>query len=513
MRKKVLLIVVDACAARVLCPALELGRLPTLRALADAGTLSLDCSAIFPSITPAATASIITGCYPCDHAIAGDYWYDIDSNTIAYFGADFRVIWKKGLGAFFDDFLVKLNHTMLSADTLFQTVERAGLRAACINYLVFRGDTPHQVDVPRLLSLIPDIAPTEEVYGPSLLRLGDFVGPDLRDVDVALRSSGPLHRYGFEDQHTAQDLLKMAKHGALPNLTVAYFPDNDFDSHAKGPAAAVTTLEQVDTYLGQFLDICGGLEATLQEFCLVLTGDHSQSDMLADSTVAGIDLDQVLADFDIAEVGTPWSNDEQLVICPNMRLAHIYFRQPTREQISRVITQLVTEPRIDQVLWRADLVGEAGEGYYVITRDRGRLHFWPGSDGSHTALDQQACAWSWEGDLRTVDGQVSSDGVIMFPTYPNAFERIACALRVRCGGHVWVTAHPGHEFRLPGINVHAAGGSHGSLHQLDSTVPLLLAGAPADIILPPHPCTVDVAPLCLAILGIEPNLPPGASHL
>jgi predicted AlkP superfamily pyrophosphatase or phosphodiesterase len=62
--KKVLLIVVDACTSRALAPALESGRLPHLRELAEAGKLYLDCAAIFPSITPAATASIITGCYP-----------------------------------------------------------------------------------------------------------------------------------------------------------------------------------------------------------------------------------------------------------------------------------------------------------------------------------------------------------------------------------------------------------------------------------------------------------------
>jgi hypothetical protein len=58
---------------------------------------------------------------------------------------------------------------------------------------------------------------------------------------------------------------------------------------------------------------------------------------------------------------------------------------------------------------------------------------------------------------------------------------------------------------LPRTNVHTRGGSHGSLHELDSIMPLMLAGAPKDIALPAHPRTVDIAPLCLAILGLEPR--------
>lgn len=509
--KKVLLIVVDALASRVVLPAMEEGKLPNIRVLAQAGTLYLDSSAIFPSITPAATASIVTGRYPCDHGITGDHWYDGERDEIAYFGADLWVIWERGIDEFFEDFLGKLNHERLRADTLFQTVERAGLRAMSLNYIIFRGDQPHEVDIPFLLSLFPGVPFSKQVYGPALLRLGDFIKPDIPEIDVSLSSSGLLNRYGFEDQHTAQNLIHIARERLLPDFTLAYFPDNDFDSHAKGPKQAVTTLEQVDRYLGELIDVYGGLEPTLAELCIVLTGDHSQADMLANTDQAGIDLDTLLADFNVATAGTPWSSDDQLVICPNMRAACIYFRRPTVGRLTQVGTQLLSDPRIDQVIWAAEVLGNGARGYYVATRDRGRLHFWPGSDGTHTAVDQQGCRWSWEGDLRSVDGQVL-DGVLLFPTYPNAFERIACALRVEKGGDLWVTAHPGYEFRIPGMNVHP-GGSHGSLHALDSTSPLLLAGVPEGVELPRHPRSVDVAPLCLAVLGLETRYPVNASHI
>jgi predicted AlkP superfamily pyrophosphatase or phosphodiesterase len=86
--KKVLLCVIDGWTSRVLVPALEAGRLPNFTELARAGYLDPNCISIFPSITPAALASIITGRYPSDHGLAGVYWYDPDTEDVMYFGDD-----------------------------------------------------------------------------------------------------------------------------------------------------------------------------------------------------------------------------------------------------------------------------------------------------------------------------------------------------------------------------------------------------------------------------------------
>ena len=132
-RKKVILIVVDALASRVLLPALQSGRLPNCKALTEIGVLRPASSAIFPSITPAATASIVTGRYPCHHGILGFHWYNPVAKEVIYYGDDFWMIWHKGFGEFFRDFLVKLNRQRVRTKTLFQKVERAGLRAASLN--------------------------------------------------------------------------------------------------------------------------------------------------------------------------------------------------------------------------------------------------------------------------------------------------------------------------------------------------------------------------------------------
>jgi pimeloyl-ACP methyl ester carboxylesterase len=60
---RVLLVVIDAATPRVVCPAVLTGQLPVMQRLAEAGAMVDDCTTIFPSITPAATTSILTGCY------------------------------------------------------------------------------------------------------------------------------------------------------------------------------------------------------------------------------------------------------------------------------------------------------------------------------------------------------------------------------------------------------------------------------------------------------------------
>ena len=500
--KKVLLIIVDACASQVLIPAMQQGKLPNMQALASAGILNPACTAVFPSVTPVATASLITGQYPNQHGILGFHWYDLGKNEVIYYGDDFWVVWNKGFGQFLEDFLLKLNSQQLQADTLFQIVEAADLKSASLNYLVFRGDVPHKVDMPLLLNLVPGISDSMTVYGPSLLYFGDLVDTEVEFVGETLTSTGgPLHRFGFNDENTGQLLVQLAKKRAFPECTVAYFPDNDFNSHKAGPENALSSLEQVDAYLGDFFAAYGGLDHVLADMCILLTGDHSQSDMVADETRAGIRLDELLADFTQAKPGAAWHDEEQLLICPDMRTAQIYLQPSTFQYQKSIVEQLLSDERVDQVMWRADRFSD-GAGYHLATSRRGRLHFWPGTTGEHTGPDKYGNEWSWQGDLAVVSGSIDH-GQLTFPHYPNAFERIVGGLAAQNSGHIWVTAQPGYEFQLAETNIHTGGGSHGSLHLLDSTSPLIVAGAPENIEMPSHPRSVDITPLCLSMLGFD----------
>ncbi len=502
--KKTLLIVVDAISWPVATEAMAEDKLPTLQALAQAGTLQ-PCLSVFPSITPAATSSIVTGCYPRDHGVLGAYWYDPVENEVVYYSDDFLVILNQGVDSFFDDLLIKLNHQRLQADTLYQVVERAGYQAACLNYLIYRGDTPHEANVPLPVSLIPGVPTVQTIKGPSILYLGDLVTTRVEALSHKLnRQGGLLNRFGFKDNNTADLLAQLVQEQALPELTVAYFPDNDIRSHKVGPKKATPTLQHMDTRLGQIIEFYGGLEKMLNELCIILMGDHSQSDVLADEAEAGIRLEPLLTDFAIAEAGKSWGPNDQLVVCPDMRTTQIYFKQPTPEQVERATEQLLVEPRIDQLIW-ATHSGTANcgdDGFYVATADRGRLRFCRGDDGPQAARDRYGNHWSWEGELSPVDGQLSEEGLLTFGRYPNAFERIAGGFECEYSGQLWATAQPGYEFRLSETSIHTGGGAHGSLHRQDSTTLLLVAGAPPGVEIPAHPRLTDISPLCQAILGL-----------
>lgn len=512
--KPILLVVIDALTARVVLPALECGQLPTLAALARAGTLRSNCISIFPSITPAATASIVTGCYPAEHGIAGAYWYDEAHDQVVYYSDDIWAILRQGLNNFVEDFLVKLNHERLRALTLLQEAERAGQRAASLNHLIFRGDVEHKVKPPLLLRMIPGVPPSTVVRGPSGLMLGDFVAAGLGE-QVPSGATGIQDRFGFDDAHTAEVLLHLARTRTLPDLTVAYFPDNDFRNHEVGPQAALDAVVNVDSYLGQLVDLYGGVEPLLQELCIIIVGDHSHC-AIVEGQQAGIALDELLHDCSIVATGTTWSDDDDTMICLNLRVAQIYLRQPEPQRVEQIATRLLHDPRIDQVMWKSSAVrGVPRRAYVVATHERGTLRFWPGASGAQTAHDVYGSAWSWTGDLAAVDGHVQ-DGLLTFTDYPNAFERIAGGLDHEGAGHVWVTAQPGYSFHLndlSGREIHAGGGSHGALHVLDSCVPLFVAGAPEGVQVPTQPRTIDVAPLCRQVLGLPSEHAPGASRV
>jgi hypothetical protein len=499
---KVLLIVIDAASPRVVCPAIQTGRLPVLQCLADAGTMHQASVTIFPSITPAATTSIITGAYPAEHGIAGAAWYDDAREEVAYYGDDFWVVAREGFGAFVRDFLVRLNGDRLRAPTAFELVEGTGRSAACLNYLVYRGLVPHRARVPKTLAILPGVPFAETVHGPSLLCLGDLVrskGPRGRRLRG---KKGLLHRFGMDDASSGAFLVRLMEGGARPDFTVAYFADNDYRSHEVGPQAALATIEAVDEMLGQAFDAAGGLEALLQDTCVIVTSDHGHCEVLADADRAVIRLDLLLGDFRQAALGRAWQPQDALMICPNMRAAQIYVHEPDAAVVERVVNALLVDPRVDQVFWCTH-VTTPGRGGYTAASARGRFEFWRERDGQggERARDEWGTEWRWRGEPSVLD-LLPHEADLAAGSYPNALERVANLLESRNSGKIWVTARPGCEFDLPGGKAHVGGASHGALHALDSLSPLIVAGGATQ----PDPRrpirSIDLVPLCLQTLGI-----------
>jgi hypothetical protein len=501
MPSRVLLVVIDAATPRVVCPAIRTGRLPTFQRLFEAGTMHEESVTIFPSITPAATTSIITGCFPNEHGIAGASWYDEAREEVAYYGDDFWVIAREGFGEFIRDFLLRLNGDRLLAPTMFEMIERTGRRAASLNYLVFRGSFAHKVNVPGLLAALPGVPFSDTVAGPSILSLGDFVGPVLPHGRRLDAKSGLLHRFGMDDESTGTMLRDLMREGLLPDFTVAYFADNDYRSHETGPYAALSTVERVDRLLGEAFEAGGGLTRVLRDTYVVITSDHGHCEVLDDASRSVIEPDRLLADFAQARLGESWRKSDDIMICPNMRAAQIYVQRPSAAIVESIASKLLADPRVEHVIWRSSLTAPREQGYTVAGRS-GRLRFVRAEKSSpHTCADSFGGEWTWEGDAAVL-GMCATDRRLHWTDFPNAFERIAGLLDLEKTGEIWVTAAPGCEFRLPGGDAHVGGASHGGLHALDSFSPVIVAG-PSPVSLPRHMRSVDLAPLCMQLLGLQ----------
>jgi hypothetical protein len=434
-------------------------------------------------------------------------WLNPTTQRISYFGDDVWTVLARGAGDFLEGFLLHLNGDRLQAPTLFQLVERAGRRAACFNHIIFRGDVRHEVSQPLLLRLLPSVDAHPTVEGPSWLCLGDFVASTPPAIRVQAEG-GVFNRFGLDDEGTASFLEQVGSATDLPDFTVAYFPDYDFDSHERGPRRALPTLRRFNQRLSRILGAWGGVDRVLSELCIVMTADHSHSDV-ADSDSAGIPLERILGAYVCADPADAPRPDDDLVLCPNMRAAEVYCRRGGADFVEGVCAALLEDSRVDQVIWR-HAEGNA-EVFYVVTADRGRLTFRRARHDSHAVRDDYGGAWHVDGELAAIDASVDR-GRVRYGAYPNALERVACGIDHPRSGRLWVTARPGCEFEAAGQSVHRGAGSHGTLHELDSLVPLLIAGTDLQLPTGARSRIVDVAPLCLQLLDLKSEFLAGATH-
>ncbi|MCL6438602.1 MAG: alkaline phosphatase family protein, partial [Rubrobacteraceae bacterium] len=118
--KPVLLLVLDGIRPDVLRDAIEDGAAPALGALARAGEAVWDGVSVFPSITPAATAAIATGCPPAQSGILGHAWYDREEGRLIVYGAMTETVIRSGPIKVFHNNVYRLNRDDLLVPTIFE---------------------------------------------------------------------------------------------------------------------------------------------------------------------------------------------------------------------------------------------------------------------------------------------------------------------------------------------------------------------------------------------------------
>src|ERR1700709_107071 len=150
-RKKLVLIVVDGLAPDTLAAAIATGAAPSLEMLVARGALG-HAGSTFPSLAPVCLSTIATGAGPDRTRIPALQWYHRGEQRFVEYGSSFEATLVEGAKQSVDDAVVNLNHVHLSPKltTIFEAVEDAGMKAASINFPVWRGRVRHSFKHPLL---------------------------------------------------------------------------------------------------------------------------------------------------------------------------------------------------------------------------------------------------------------------------------------------------------------------------------------------------------------------------
>jgi hypothetical protein len=437
--KKLVLIVVDGMTPAGFERALESGRAPALSFLAANGTYQRATS-VFPSLTPVCLSAIATGSGPDVHHIPHLVWWHRRERRIVEYGSSFAAVRAAGVAQSLTDTIYNLNQQHLSrnAVTVYEALEDAGLVAAAVNITCYRGRTRHNPTLPWV---------TKPAYGPKRFFFYSLFESDLTGAPLAVRNrpAGSVDAYA-----SAVGRWLVTRDGF--DFLAYYLSDFDYASHAHGLLGAdEVALARTDAAIQALLDAAGGPEAFLERYAVILHSDHGQT-MVEDAA----QLELPLARF-----------ADDIVVTASNRAGQVYLLPDARVEAAELAQRLDGERAVETTLRR--------EGDEAVARREGEeLRFRPTNGG-----------WETSGDASILD-------------HPDALHRSWSALANPNAGELLVSAAEGWELLDIGGRHHSGGGSHGSLVEGDSIVPLLTIGVDAA----PSRIT-EVTPAVLAHFGVE----------
>jgi hypothetical protein len=489
-RRRVVYTVIDGMSVDALEQVIQGGRAPALAFLKERSHYVRDSVAVFPTITPAATASLITGATPAEHGIPGMCWYDRDAERFVNYGQSPRAAVVEGASQIVEDVMENLNRKHLSprVKTLHESLGEFGLTTASINFMVFRGPYEHRLR-PNLIERVlfhkslPDRLP-----GPKEHYFADVISGPSHACDGKLPKRGLEKRVQATDGWAACVTRGLLEEGAA-DMILFYLHENDHHSHDEGPQSQTESLVEADRHIAYVLDTYGSWEETLDRVGFVVTADHSQSPVSNEDDHI-LDLTEILGDF--SQIPYQRGNEKfgrhDLGAAGNGRVAFVYLNEKRKEKLRMpVVRALAQHDGIDQVMWREGDV-------YVVKSDRGTVRFREGNG----VIDERDNKWSFDGDLGAVSG-VTEEDRIRTPEYPLAFWRIKGALDLDRTGDIVATMKLTYEVKDLGGGDHRGGGDHASLHAQDSIIPFMSTLAEP----PLRPTTIDVAPHIVRYLTAE----------
>ena len=480
MARKLVLIVVDGLAPDALATAIASGGAPHLGLLVERGGLGRAVST-FPSLTPVCLSTIATGAGPDRTRIPALQWYHRGEQRFVEYGSSFEATLVEGAKQSVDDAVVNLNHVHLSPKltTIFEAVEDAGMVAASVNFPVWRGRVRHTFKHPLLGRFARRTGFMDAAYGPSQFYFGELFASERTGAPPSLGVGGRN-----DANAAAVGRWLVARDGF--DFLLFYLPETDSAGHRGGDALRPAAVAGADDAIETLMSAAGGVEPFLERYAVVLCADHGQSAIDCDDDIRDAFGDLRL--FRARGRTDPAACD--LAIAASNRAGHVY-RLASDIPLREIGDRLLARPAVDVVAWR--------DGEHAVVRHDGReLRFAPGGP----LADTRGNAWSIEGDRAAL--ALETDGPLASASYPNALERVWQILHCVNAGDVVASAAPRFEFRDSGGASHLGGGSHGSLHAVDSLVPLAAVGLHDPPALRAEPSIEDIAGICRAHLGIHP---------
>lgn len=460
MSKKLVLIVIDALKPTMLERAMETGRAPALKRIRQEGVYVENCAAAFPSVTPVCAATITTGVGPGKHLIPSMNWYHREEGRYVEYGSSFSASRQFGVLRSLTDTVYRMNaeHLAPEVETVYETLDDAGVRTAGTTYLIYRGRHHHEVAQESALArIVTSTLFRRTIDGPQELFYADLY------ASRKTGCRGQLGMPGIRDQHTGCVGAYLVENDLFDFLLFS-LPDNDAWSHKNGPHAQVTSIAAADRQIERLMHAAGGADAFLDTHAVIVTSDHSQA-----AVEERIRLDRAFTDFDVATQTAASTIGAEVALSPGQRSAMVYVLDEERRQpvLERALSAVEFLEGVDLVLWLAG----AGRDEAVVRSGRGELRFAPGGE----LEDERGETWSLEGEPAAL-GLSIDDGRITSAEYPAALSRIWSALSCATAGDLLLSAAPGYEFVDWGGADHVGGGSHGSLHRSDSLGALMWCG-------------------------------------
>lgn len=494
MGKKLVLAYVDSLRTDMLRQTIAEGRAPTFSRLLKRGTLIENCASSFPSVTPVASAEMVTGVQSDQHWISGMNWFHRAEQRYVEYGSSLEATRAFGLFRSLHDLVYNMNLSHLSSqvETVFESLDDQGLRTASTPFLIYRGRHRHEVNLAGITGKAIEAGLLKFDYGtwgPKELFYGDLYA----SMETSCK---PSSIPGKRDMYSACCGAELISRDRFDFMLLS-FPDNDNYSHKHGPLASVRSIERADYCMAEVVRAAGGIDPFLADHALILLADHAHT--------------VVEHEYDLIEwIGRKWSVLQpsaehpelaEVAVSPTSRAAHVYLmseqenpvrHRRLREHIAGLDgTELIAwTERAGHPVARAPRPGMLEPGdLAVVERGGRRLDFFP-ADGSvpvpvadeaerETVTDRRGRRWSISGNIEALAAKVES-GKLETPEYPDALGRLWGALRSPHGGDLIVSLELGYECVDWGGTTHAPGGSHGSLRTEDSDGPLLFVGCGPD---------------------------------